>query len=297
VSQQPNLSGEELQAAVAHLDQAVYNHEQWYKNLQRALIARLPADDADLQPDAHHLCRFGQWYDGDGAEMLRDQSGFVAIGSAHEQMHASATQLLQRSADGLPISPSDLDQFNNLLDRLRLEIQSLRHELEERMQNRDPLTGARNRTTLLSDLREQQALVHRGLQGCALVMIDLDHFKDVNDSHGHAAGDAVLASTSECIQAELRPYDRIYRYGGEEFLLLLPQSDVDAASHAAERLRAAIAAQEIQDPGAGPPLRITASFGVAALDATRPIEESVDQADKAMYEAKNGGRDRVEASR
>jgi diguanylate cyclase (GGDEF)-like protein len=290
------LSGQQLQTAVAHLDQAIYNHEQWYKSLQRVLIARLPPDEPDLMADAHRRCRFGQWYESDGAALLRDHSAFAAVGQAHQQMHESAAHLLQRSADELPISVNDLDQFNNQLDRLRLEIQSLRRELAETAQNRDPLTGARNRTSLLSDLREQQALVRRGLQPSALMMIDLDRFKEMNDRHGHLAGDAVLTSTSQCAQAQVRPYDRLYRYGGEEFLLLMPQITIDAALKMAERLRAAVAAQEIDDPAVGPPLRITASFGVAPLDATRPVEESIDRADRAMYQAKTAGRNRVQAS-
>lgn len=291
-----NLSGQQLQTTIAHLDQAIYNHEQWYKNLLRVLIARLPPDEPDLLPDAHERCRFGQWYQSDGAAELHDDLAFAALGQAHRKMHESAARLLQRSADGLPISVNDLDQFNNLLDNMRLEIQSLRRELAETAQNRDPLTGARNRTNLLSDLREQQALVRRGLQSCALMMIDLDHFKEINDRHGHAAGDAVLVATSQCAQAQVRPYDRLYRYGGEEFLLLMPQVTVDAALKTAERLRVAVAAQETHNPAASPPLRITASFGVAPLDATRPVEESIDRADKAMYQAKAGGRNRVEAS-
>jgi diguanylate cyclase len=290
------LSVPQLQMAIAQLDQAIYNHEQWYKNLVRVLVVRLPPEGPDLMPDAHHRCRFGQWYDSEATGVLRDHSAFVALGQAHEQMHRSATQLLQRIADGLPVPASDLDQFNDVLDRLRLELQSLRRELVETAQNRDPLTGARNRTSLLSDLREQQALVRRGVQQCALAMIDLDHFKNVNDRYGHAVGDAVLASTSQCLQAAVRPYDRIYRYGGEEFLLCMPNTTVDAAVGIAERLRVAVSAQEIRHGGGSQALEVTASFGVAALDGARPVEESVDRADKAVYHAKTAGRNRVEAS-
>jgi diguanylate cyclase len=288
------LSEEQIRAAIAQLDQALYHHEQWHKNLLRSLVAQLPPDAADLVPDAHGRCRFGQWYESGAADPLRDQPAFAALREAHRQMHENAAALLQRSADGLAIPVNDLDQFTNLLDRMRLEIQSLRNELSETSQNRDPLTGARNRTRLLSDLREQQALVRRGVHGCVLVMMDLDHFKAVNDKHGHAAGDAVLAKTVERLREELRPYDHIYRVGGEEFLLLMPQIDVDAALGLAERFRAAIAASPIHC-GDGE-LHVTASLGVARLDGTRPVEQSIDLADKALYEAKVAGRNRVVTS-
>src|SRR5512142_3128530 len=94
-----HLSLQQLQTAIAHLDQAIYNHEQWYKNLQRTLIARVAADPSDLQPDAHHRCRFGQWYDCEGAALLRYHPAFVAVGRAHEQMHESGTRLLKLNAD------------------------------------------------------------------------------------------------------------------------------------------------------------------------------------------------------
>lgn len=193
------LSIQQLQMAIAQLEQAIYNHEQWYKNLLRVLIARLPPDAPDLMPDAHRRCRFGQWHDSDTTGFLRDHPAFVALGQVHEQMHRSATHLLQRVAYELPVSANDLDQFNNVLDRLRLELQCLLGEFVEATRNRDPLTGARNRTSLLTDLREQQALVRRGAQHCTLAMIDIDHFKGINDRYGHAAGDAVLASISRCL--------------------------------------------------------------------------------------------------
>ena len=289
-----HLSDQQLQTAIVQLDQAIYNHDQWHRSLRRVLVARLPPDAPDLTADAHSRCRFGQWYESDVAEFLRELPAFVALGDAHKQMHQNAAQLLQRVVDELPVSLNALDQFNNVLDRMRLEIQSLRHELAETAQNRDPLTGARSRASLLSDLREQQALVRRGVQACALAMIDLDHFKDINDRYGHAVGDVVLRSISQCLQAQVRPYDRIYRYGGEEFLLLMPQTTIDAAVEAVERLRAAVDALRIV-PGADVPvLQVTASFGVAVVDAALTVEESIDRADKALYQAKTAGRNRVE---
>lgn len=289
-----NLTRTQLQSLLGPLDQALYNHEQWFKNVSRTLVARLPADQADLKQDAHHLCRFGQWYDSADASPLRTHPTFTALGQAHEQMHRLAAQLLQRADDGLSIPPAQYDQFNNALDRMRLELQSLRSELADALQNRDPLTGALNRSNLVTDLREQQALVRRGVQTCAIAMLDLDHFKRVNDQHGHLTGDAVLAATVHCVQALLRPYDRIYRYGGEEFLLCLPGSDLPTAAITAERIRVAIAALATQAAGAAAPLRVTVSGGVTMLDAHVPIEESIDRADKALYLAKTGGRNRVE---
>lgn len=288
-------SGQALQAGIAQLDQAIYNHDQWYKNVVRVLVARLPPDASDLMCDAHQQCRFGQWYESDAVGPLRDIPAFVALGEAHKSMHASGTHLLQRIGDDLPISAGDLDQFSNLLDHMRLELESLRRDLAETVRNRDPLTDARNRASMLSDLREQHALVRRGLQECALVMIDIDHFKDVNDRHGHAMGDTVLKALARCLQANMRPYDRLYRYGGEEFLLCAPQTSVGVAAGLAERLRSEVAEQHIQTGADGQSIQVTASFGTAPLDGTRSVEEAIEGADEAMYRAKAGGRNRVES--
>jgi diguanylate cyclase len=289
------LPGRELQTAIAQLDQAIYNHEQWYNNLVRVLVARLPPDASDLKIDAHHRCRFGQWYDSDAVGALRDQPSFVALGEAHKTMHTSATRLLQRVEDELPISAGELDHFTNILDHMRLELESLRRDLAETAENRDPLTDARNRASMLSYLREQHALVRRGLQECTLAMIDIDHFKEVNDRHGHATGDAVLRAIAQYLQANMRSYDHLYRYGGEEFLLCLPQTSSSVGIDLAERLRSGVAEQHVQNGTGGRTVRVTASFGVAALDGTRPVEEAIERADKAMYRAKTAGRDRVEA--
>lgn len=292
----PRHSPQQLLQIVAQLDQALENHEQWHKQVVRTLIARLPPQSADLLPDAHRHCRLGRWYDSDEAKSLADRPAFVALGTAHEQMHQTARMLLQCVVDNSPIPLDEIDAFSHLRDRVKLEIQSWRQELVDAVNNRDPLTGARNRVNMLADLREQLALVERGAQQCAIAIVDLDYFKEVNDRHGHLAGDAVLASTAECLEKLVRPYDRIYRYGGEEFLLCMPNTSVDAGVLLAERLRAAIAANEVQAIN-GPVLHITASFGVAALKAGQTVEVSIDQADKALYLAKSQGRNRVEAAR
>jgi diguanylate cyclase with GGDEF domain len=108
------------------------------------------------------------------------------------------------------------------------------------------------------------------VQQRALVMVDLDHFKEINDRYGLAVGDGVLSSTARCLLAHVRVYDRVYCYGGEEFLVSMPQATVDVALDAAERLRDAVAEQVIDSGAAVPAIRVTASFGVAALEPGSP---------------------------
>lgn len=289
-----SFSHQQLQSIVAELDQAICSHERWYRNLLKVLISHLSPNPEDLEPDAHHLCRFGQWCESSIAAHLRDHPDFIKLLVAHEDMHCRARKLIRLSMDNQPIPVKDLDLFNEDLDRIRLAFEALKQEFVEKIQNRDPLTGVQNRARMLYHLREQQTLVQRGVQDCALAMLDLDNFKRINDEFGHAAGDAVLISTIQHLERFLRPYDQIYRYGGEEFLLCMPGTTADQGRMVAERMRKAIADQRIPLQGSDTLLRITGSFGIAGLVPFRTVEESIDRADKAMYRAKAAGRNRVE---
>jgi diguanylate cyclase (GGDEF)-like protein len=152
----------------------------------------------------------------------------------------------------------------------------------------DGLTGMLNRRALDQRLHELTAQARITGQPVAMISGDIDHFKRVNDEHGHASGGAVLVEVAYRLRKALRAFDLAYRVGGEEFLVVLPGADVPQAAELAEQLRAAVAAE----PAAG--LQVTMSFGVAgsagfALERERLLEE----ADTALYEAKARGRDRV----
>ena len=159
---------------------------------------------------------------------------------------------------------------------------------------RDPLTGALNRRAFELCLGEAQAQLQRG-HGFALAMIDIDHFKRINDEHGHQAGDAALQHCVRVWQASLRQVDRLGRLGGEEFCALLPLAtpdDLGPAAAVAERLRASRAAQPLQ--WKGQPLRLSASFGVALpVVGAAQGEVGLARADAELYRAKAEGRDRV----
>ncbi|HZW61173.1 MAG TPA: diguanylate cyclase [Candidatus Babeliales bacterium] len=283
------ISHDEIQKVMAQLDQAIYNHQQWHNSLIRTLICRLQSDENDIDTNAHKKCRFGQWYFNHAPEKLHEHPGFIAIGTAHQHMHELTTRLLNTSNAGNLISPLEFDNFANALERLRLEIFALKNELEMLLYNRDPLTMAITRISMLPILREQQALVTRQAQPCCIVMMDLDLFKKINDLYGHPAGDKVLTALAHLISQHLRPYDKLFRYGGEEFLLCIPQIDLHQGYEMIERLRQAIAAMNI-DLGLQAPINITVSAGLTLLDPSYPVEQSIDRADKAMYAAKSAGR-------
>lgn len=283
------LTKNETQSAIVQLDQAIYNHGKWYDSITRTLLCRLPYDRGDVAKDAHRQCRLGQWYYSDEPDKLRTHPGFIAIEAEHKNMHRLAAKLLQTTASGAVVSTFDFDSFNNVLERLRLGIHSLKHELEDSLFNIDSLTGADNRIGMLSRLREQQDLARRHVQSCCIAMMDLDHFKVVNDTYGHVAGDRVLAATASYMMENFRPYDKLFRYGGEEFLVCMQNTDITAGYEIVERVRQGLAAMPI-DYGGQTPLQISMSFGVTMLDPDIAAEQSIERADKAMYAAKLAGR-------
>jgi diguanylate cyclase (GGDEF)-like protein len=159
----------------------------------------------------------------------------------------------------------------------------------------DGLTGLSNRRSILDALEQQLAMARRSGQSLSLLMLDLDHFKRVNDSFGHLAGDAVLRQVASGIASRLRAQDIAGRYGGEEFLAILPGTTVDGAVQLAEELRRSIALERI-GIGEGRAITITISIGVCGgvPGADQRVEDLIGSADQALYQAKENGRDRVE---
>jgi diguanylate cyclase len=287
-----NMSDEQMRAALKALEQAVYNHDQWAELLYGTLICRLTPDQRDISGDAHLMCRFGQWYYKSGIAALGSHPGIAEIGIAHERMHQYAASLLQSSADGGSISIKDYELFVTTLKRLRLEIATVQRELEDALYNLDPLTGTPSRTGMLTSLREQHELVKRKVHPCAVAMMDLDHFKNVNDKYGHTVGDSVLIAFARHIMAHLRPYDKIFRYGGEEFLICLPNADLQTSHKVVDQLREELASLPHEADGKEI-FYVTVSYGLTLLDPDIPVEQSIDRADKALYVGKAMGRNRT----
>ena len=280
------------QVTLRELNRAIYYHEQWRKELTRTIICRLPVDPRDVAQDAHRQCRFGQWYYGDVLRELRDHPGFGALEAEHESMHRFAAQLLRTLTNEALVSLNDYDNFANALERLHREIYTLRHEIEDSLQSRDPLTGAAGRIGMLAELRQALEMAKRHAVQCCIAMMDLDHFKTINDTYGHLLGDQVLAASACYVMEQVRLYDKVFRYGGEEFLILMPGAGLQASQAVIERICNGLAATVLVRDG-DEPIPITASFGIALLDPAVRIEESIDRADKAMFEAKAAGRNRV----
>ncbi len=212
---------------------------------------------------------------------------------------------LPKLAKGLDLGINDylikpIDR-NELLARSRTQIRRRRYH--DRLRNMlqssvsmaytDPLTGVYNRRYINSHLDRKILEIAEAGKPVSVMLFDIDHFKQVNDSYGHAAGDAVLKELAARVSDNVRDFDMVARYGGEEFMVIMPHTPPESALMVAERLRKRIADTPFQTPGREEPLAVTVSIGVATT--TDPAEEAaslVMRADQSLYQAKGAGRNR-----
>jgi diguanylate cyclase (GGDEF)-like protein len=221
----------------------------------------------------------------------RSVSGYayviVLTGAADE---AAARGTMEAGADDLLLKPLDTAQLERKLiaaDR----VTALHRRMHDDARH-DALTGLGNRLRLAEDLEILRGRVERYGHVYCVAVFDIDDFKGFNDARGHAAGDDALKTVASALAHEIRTGDAVYRYGGEEFLVLLPEQSTESATQAAERLRAAVESLRIPHPAGGV---LTVSAGVAGLDDTvTSPDELFELADQALYRAKEGGRNRVE---
>ena len=184
------------------------------------------------------------------------------------------------------------------ISSLRRNLRISRTELEKsltlikEMSIRDDLTGVYNRRHLMELLEHEYHRISRGGARFSVAMLDIDHFKSVNDTHGHLTGDEVLRAVSDAIRTSLRSADFCGRYGGEEFLLVMTQTNINGALLCAERIRSII--EQSRFPNLGPDFKVTVSLGVTEFAGKEDIPTMIGRADRALYRAKESGRNRVE---
>jgi len=275
---------------------AIKAHSRWLHELHCGLVAEEAMPKEFLVEASHRLCPFGKWLYHGRNTVLEDIEAMQGIEEVHQLMHREAYVLASMYRNKTPIPVRKYNAFVKLLSSYSEQLSNFRDTLQEAGTMFDSLTGLFSRQAMMPLLSNEHTLVLQGKQSCALAMLDLDHFKAVNDVHGHQAGDIVLHQTAQHILNSLRPYDMVFRYGGEEFLICLPNSDIDKSMHIIDRLRSKIDTLPIYLPD-NETLHITASMGVAALSPDESLEQIISRADKALYLAKDSGRNKVVLSK
>jgi len=258
----------------------------------QALIGRCSAISRGLLDERVVLKAGGELEELVGA--FNTMSSHLAVSRANNRQ---AEEALRMALDGLE------QRVEERTRDLRGVNERLRHEVEERRKAEkalalaaavDYLTGLLNRRAILEHMDYQVVRAQRTHEPFALLLCDLDGFKRVNDTYGHEVGDQVLRSVAERLKQSCRAQDLVSRWGGEEFLLFLPETDLQGALHAAEKLRARITDQLY--PAREEGIRLTISVGIAVYGAGETLDDTINRADVALYQAKSLGRDRTECS-
>ncbi|HJN23049.1 MAG TPA: diguanylate cyclase [Rhodospirillales bacterium] len=286
------LTADEAEKIAGALKRARDGHRCWLGKFQAMLVCRGRPEAADLRENGHLASPFERWYAQESDSYLKSHPEFARLRERHREMRAMARILAQNAVNGAAISAARYLAFANSVERFNECMGSLLAEAEDFLRHVDPLTGITNRMVMLPRLEEERERAKRTGLACSIAIMDLDHFKKVNDAHGHHAGDMVLQTLARYLLGHLRRYDHFYRYGGEEFVLILPHTTPNKVKRVLDRLRRRLKRQvtRLED---GTKLTISASFGIAALTPGRSVKTALDYADKAMYAAKKAGRNRV----
>jgi len=279
-------------AVLDALDRGAADHLNWLKRVHAALLfgdtTPLPAPDP---PDA--LLAWAEAPDLSPTVAEERLDAVLRLYGAHHDMRTKAARLMDGAARGEAVSPADYEAFMVAVEDYGHHTRLVDSLLRQTLAETDPLTGVGNRLGMMRDLEREAQRAQRSGQPCCIAILDLDHFKAINDTYGHQAGDRVLNLAARFLVRRLRPYDRVYRYGGEEFLFCLPDTDLDKAARVLNRLRSLMARVPVP-LGSGREVHITASIGVAVLaSGTKALQTAIARADAALYAAKQAGRNRV----
>jgi len=286
------FAAKEVEETLEVLNTAINNHRLWFDNLHTSIICDKPFSEDILNEAAHTQCQFGKWYYGDVPPSIRAFKEFSELESVHQYMHDNARELAHQVNNEHKIIAENykefLDNQHHLIDLLT----NLRDTLIEHQYCFDSLTGAVNRKSVSLLLEKAFENAQRYNHVYSVAMIDVDHFKKINDVYGHIAGDQVLKRISLFFRKLLRKSDCFGRYGGEEFLVILPETDSKSAFELMDQYRNSLSAEQIEIEKSV--VNISVSIGVSQVKLD---DEGawlvVKRADAALYRAKAEGRNCV----
>jgi diguanylate cyclase (GGDEF)-like protein len=280
----------QVEKAIEVLERAVVNHTKWLQSVHESIICGEPVDGDIIAENAHQNCKLGQWYYNEESEIFRHNSEFEELEELHRVMHDAARELLLQKSKVYGLS-----EYRGFIKKQQEVIQKLsrlKDKLVGTFHSFDSLTGALNRDAFNLIAFNEQARVKRENGCCCLALIDIDHFKIINDQYGHVTGDHVLRAFAQLIKKFVRKTDTFCRFGGEEFVLLLTETTLADAHKLVDNIRKEIAATDFEmcDKLS---LNIAFSAGISECRPGNKIEICLEQADLKLYQAKQAGRNQV----
>jgi len=278
-----------FESFAAELDAAMQAHLEWSRRVLRCAVMRTPPGNDALAIEAHTLCRFGRWLSENFDSMKKlDAERAQQLVEEHKIMHDSVRALCSRILDGKLGKASDLVTFETTQTQLIDLLAYFKTLAVTRCSQIDPLTDLPLRHSMEHDFNLQIEYSRRNNTVLGVMMVDIDYFKRINDQHGHDAGDLILQQLAATLKQTIRDCDVAYRFGGEEFLLMMQLSSTDVDT-AAQRILDAIRALSITLP-CHSTVQPTATIGIALATDDNSLDSMIKRADTALYEGKESGR-------
>ncbi len=282
----------ETDTFIAELDAAVEAHMNWTRRILRCAVLRSPPGGDVLDPMAHSLCRFGAWFTANRGEFESlDASAARRVEAVHQSMHDAIRSLCVQVLAGQPGLNDDLDAFEASQAELINLLANFKTLILSNAVRQDPLTGLPLRYNIENDFTLYQKEARRNRSLLYVVMIDVDHFKPINDTYGHQVGDLVLRHIANTLKQGLRGDEPLYRFGGEEFLWLLKCKSAEEARKSARRILASVGTTPVPIDDEET-LRLTITMGLALAGEMEDLSSAIKRADMALYEGKQSGRNR-----
>lgn len=290
-SSPPSHSSDGNSDIVDALDSAVDGLVAWIMDWHTPIVTgnRL-AELSEQQRSLLHLKSFQNWFNKHRDDAVINQ---LTVRTLFELSVAIETQASQLSESGTHTNEDDYRALLNNVQNFITQARRLERAFAAASSDLDTLTGIQNRLAMRRALERRHDRMERTKARATIALADLDHFKKVNDTYGHNAGDHVLTVAAERLLDGIRSYDQLFRYGGEEFLVLLDDAEAETTTAILERLRLGLAETPIT-LNDGTEISMTASFGSAEIRKNETIEKTIERADAALYRAKENGRNRIE---
>jgi len=282
-----NLDHRTTKSLAITIKAVLSDHVRFIREINRLLI--LHDDDNSLFTDKSisvHQQNFNNWFESYKGTALEENHDFKQVANLHLKLQTMAKQLSKNFQQNGKIDIIDYENFLNENDLFFEFLWQLATEVISAQYQFDPLTKLLNRRAFSPILQHELSKVNRLKSCCSIVLVDIDDFKNINDSFGHDTGDSILTEFATVLLNELRESDCASRHGGEEFLLCLPDTDIDQAYKVIERLNDKIRAFMYSSN-----IKLTASFGISLLK--EDIRRSIINADMAMYQSKNNGKNQI----
>lgn len=280
-------------AALIEIDEGIRLHIAWAQKIFQYLVLKTPAEPQFSAKESHLLCHFGQWFQSNRTKFEKiNPDKTQELEQVHYFVHHHLHHIFSRLSDNQSVEAVLVSQYQkSQSDLLELLIYFRTQFITQSLQY-DPLTGLALRYGMENQFSTLRQSTEKNQKILAVGLLDLDHFKRVNDQYGHQAGDEVLAHTAQILRDSLRDTDNIFRFGGEEFLIFLEVDNADSLHEIIDRIFQSLHSNPTRLKS-GEMIYITATVGIIHVEADESMEKAIARADQAMYSGKQQGRDRA----